>query len=178
MFYFLLKRIQNYKSMCKTEEDAIQQDHKMSTKQPAGSWFKPLECFRGRSIRYRSNNKPRLPDGTKIKEIHCNQNWEKSQPIEFKNNCLFILWIDKYVVLTGCYGQREGGLAIEKWAALGAVLWPCRRARRRQGWHGPWGGKAGHPQCRSPRAAVASPAAPRQRPKEGATLLVLAPGVC
>ena len=55
--------------MCKTEEDAIQQDHKISIEQPAGSWSKPLECFRGRGIRYWSNNELHLPDGTKIEEI-------------------------------------------------------------------------------------------------------------
>lgn len=55
--------------MCKTEEDAIQQGRKISIKQPAGSWSKPLECFRGRGMRYWSNNEPRLPGGMKIEEI-------------------------------------------------------------------------------------------------------------
>lgn len=63
---FLLKHIQNYKSMCKTEEDAIQQDRKISIKQPPASRSKPVECFRGCGIRYWSNDSPHLPGGTKI----------------------------------------------------------------------------------------------------------------
>lgn len=55
--------------MCKTEEDAIQHDRKISIKQPAESWSKPLECFRGRGIRCWSNNEPRSPAGTKIEDI-------------------------------------------------------------------------------------------------------------
>lgn len=74
-------------------------------------------------------NHARQP-GRKQKKSNCNQNWERSQLIEFKNNLLFVLRIDKYVALAGCYGQREGGLAVERWAALWAILRP-RRARAR-----------------------------------------------
>lgn len=104
--------------MCKTEEDAIQQDHKISIKQSAGAWSKPLECFRGHGIRYWSNNEPCLPDRMKIEEIQQQSELKNSQLIEFKNNCLFILQVDKYVALAGCYGQREGSLAVEEWALL------------------------------------------------------------
>lgn len=98
-------------------------------------------------------NRARQP-GRKQKKSNCNQNWERSQLIEFKNNRLFVLQIVKYVALAGCYGQQEGGLAVERWAALWAILRPRRRTRRRRGWRGPWGRKAGHLQRRSPGAAA------------------------
>lgn len=108
---FLLERIQNYKSMCKTEEDALQQGRKISIKQPLGSGSKPLECFRGRGIRYWSNNSPRLPDETKIEETQQKSSkLKKGQLVELKNNCLVILQAD------GCAGIADalagGGLLL------------------------------------------------------------------
>lgn len=148
--------------MCKTEEDAIQQDRKISIKQPAGSWSKPLECFRGRGIRYCSNNEPRLPDRMKIEEIQQQSELEKNPTnrlLEFKNNRLFALWIDKYAALAGCCSQWEGGLAVQERAAPLSPPAALLSRRAGQGWHGPQPGKAGHLECCLPGAAAASPAA-------------------
>lgn len=97
--------------MCKTEEDALQQGRKISIKQPLGSGSKPLECFRGRGIRYWSNNSPRLPDETKIDETQQKSSkLKKGQLVELKNNCLVILQAD------GCAGIADalagGGLLL------------------------------------------------------------------
>lgn len=59
---------------------------KISVKQPAGFWSKPLECFRGHSIRYWSNNEPFLPGRTKIEEIQQQSKLKKCQFVEFKTN--------------------------------------------------------------------------------------------
>lgn len=48
---FCLKCTQNYKSMCKTEEAALQQGRKTRIKEASRFWSKPLECCRGRGIR-------------------------------------------------------------------------------------------------------------------------------
>lgn len=63
ILFFWLKCTQNYKSMCKTEDAALQQGRKTRIKQASRFWSKPLECCRGRGIRSWSHNKQSLPDG-------------------------------------------------------------------------------------------------------------------
>lgn len=70
ILFFWLRCTRNYKSMCKTEDAALQQGRKTSIKQASRFWSKPLECCEGRGIRSWSHNKQSVPDGMKIGEIH------------------------------------------------------------------------------------------------------------
>lgn len=80
ILFFWLQCPQNYKSMSKTEDAALQQGRKTSIKQASRFWSKSLECWRGRGIRSWSHNQQSFCQiGMRTGEIQQQSSGKKGQ---------------------------------------------------------------------------------------------------